>query len=100
MRSSEEAMCLWTTKLNLIVEATAPNGPVPEKAENGPGFDSGQNAAGPSKKRLPDLRPRGVYPVFTLLSAQEPNAPPESTIYIRMRNSVFHAVIVDQPYFN
>jgi hypothetical protein len=67
VRCSEEAMCLWTTNLNLLVEATAPNGPaasVPEKAENGSGFDSGQDAAGPSKKRVPEATPLWRLPLF------------------------------------
>jgi len=60
---------------------SARQGQYPKRLKNGPSFDSGQDAAGPSKKRLPELRPCGVYPVFTLLSAQGPNAPSESTIY-------------------
>jgi len=53
-----------------------PAASVPDKAEKGPGFDSGQDAAPTfEEKTTGAYAPVAFTLFFTLLSAQEPNVP-------------------------
>src|SRR5262245_53197553 len=74
-------------KLDLIVEATAPNRPgsvSTRKLKRVQASTRAKMLRGPSKKRPPELRPLWAFTLFfTLLSAREPNVPTRQHPYIK-----------------